>query len=93
MNKNFRSLENIIKDMRSSVPMLNDTDWKYSRICTTIRSVYENEKTRQEHDKKPFNKDDQRLADKSTEQDEVEMRRFIKTQQKKKLIEKEEEDV
>ena len=41
MSDQYETLETTIKKMMSSVPMLAGTDWKYSRICTSIRDVYE----------------------------------------------------
>ena len=46
----YKNLESTIKDIVSRVPMLDKTDYRYSRICNTIRSVYEQKDKRLEKD-------------------------------------------
>ena len=46
----YKNLESTIKDFVSRVPMLDKTDYRYSRICNTIRSVYEQRDKRLEKD-------------------------------------------
>ena len=46
----YKNLESTIKDFVSRVPMLDKTDYRYSRICNTIRSVYEQKDKRLEKD-------------------------------------------
>lgn len=46
----YKNLESVIKNFVNSVPMLDGTDYKYSRICNTIRSIYEQRDKRLEKD-------------------------------------------
>jgi hypothetical protein len=41
---NYKSLASTIRDMGKTVPMLSDVEWRYSRICSTIRNMYEKNK-------------------------------------------------
>ena len=41
---NYKSLASTIRDMGKTVPMLSDVEWRYSRICSTIRNMYEKKK-------------------------------------------------
>lgn len=85
MDKKYQTLENTIRSM-SEVPMLNGTDWRYSRICNSIRNMYEKtNETRQEADEKGYDEDDMRLKT-GSDQEKIELRRNKKTQQKTKII-------
>jgi len=42
--KDYTSLENTIRKMSRTVPMLSDVEWRYSRLCSTIRNMYEQKK-------------------------------------------------
>jgi hypothetical protein len=37
----YKNLESVIKDFAYSVPMPESTNYKYSRICSTIKKMYE----------------------------------------------------
>lgn len=50
MDNKYKTLETIIKEM-SSVPMLDGTDWRYSRLCSTIRKVHEQRKDIEKHER------------------------------------------
>jgi hypothetical protein len=50
MDNEYKTLETIIKEM-SSVPMLDGTDWRYSRLCSTIRKVHEQRKDIEKHER------------------------------------------
>jgi hypothetical protein len=86
MSNEYKTLESIIKDMYSSVPLLKDADWRYSRICTTIRNVYEKKaESREEADEKGYDEDDLRIVS-GSEEEKTELRRNKKAQQKIKQI-------
>jgi len=50
MDNKYKTLETIIKEM-SSIPMLDGTDWKYSRLCNTIRKVHEQRQDIEKHER------------------------------------------
>lgn len=50
MDNKYKTLETIIKEM-SSAPMLKDVDWRYSRICNTIRKVHEQRQEIEKHER------------------------------------------
>ena len=85
MKNEYKNLETVIKELGSSVPLLNDTEWRYSRICNTIRAVYEKQETRQDADKKGYDEGDMRLKT-GSEEEEIELRRNKKSQEKIKII-------
>lgn len=88
MDNRYKTLESVIKDM-TSAPMLEGVDWRYSRLCNTIRNMYEKVKeTRQEADKEGF--DDQNLRLKNdSDKEKIELRRNKKSQEKLKIIDSE----
>ena len=51
MDNKYKTLETVIKQMSSAVPMLDDTDWQYSRLCNTIRKVHEQRKDIEKHER------------------------------------------
>lgn len=55
MSSNYRSLSGTIRDMKSSttshVPLLDGVEWRYSRLCSTIRNVYEQKATIEKHER------------------------------------------
>ena len=52
---NYKSLASTIRDMGKTVPMLPDVEWRYSRICSTIRNMYEKKKIeKDQNDQKRF---------------------------------------
>ena len=40
MDNKYKTLETIIKEMSANAPLLNGVDWRYSRVCTTIKNMY-----------------------------------------------------
>jgi hypothetical protein len=40
MDNKYKTLETIIKEMSANAPLLNGVDWRYSRVCSTIRNLY-----------------------------------------------------
>ena len=50
MDNKYKTLETIIKEM-SSIPMLDGTDWQYSRLCNTIRKVHEQRQDIEKHER------------------------------------------
>lgn len=40
MDNKYKTLETIIKEMSTKTPLLSDVDWRYSRVCSTIRNMY-----------------------------------------------------
>ncbi len=50
-DNSYKTLESVIKEMASSVPMLEGTDWRYSRICSTIRKVHEQRQSIEKHER------------------------------------------
>lgn len=85
MKTEYKNLETIIKELHTSVPLLNGTDWKYSRLCSTIRGMYEKHESREEADEKGYDEDDMRLKN-GSEEEKTELRRNKKSQQKIKII-------
>lgn len=87
MSKEYKTLETVIKEMNSAVPMLKDTEWRYSRICNTIRQVYEKkqEQTRQEYDEKGYDDQDMRLVT-GSEEEKREIKRFNKAEKINKIL-------
>lgn len=85
MKKDFKTLETIIKELYTSVPLLKDADWKYSRLCNTIRGVYEKQETRQNADEKGYDEGNMRLKA-GSEEEKIELRRNKKSQEKIKII-------
>jgi hypothetical protein len=51
MDNKYKTLETVIKQMSSAVPMLDGTDWQYSRLCNTIRKVHEQRKDIEKHER------------------------------------------
>jgi len=50
MDNKYKNLESVIKEMQS-VPMLKDVDWRYSRLCNTIRKVHEQRQEIEKHER------------------------------------------
>jgi len=46
----YKSLESVIRDMPRTVPMLDNVEWRYSRICTTIKKMYEQRNEIEKHE-------------------------------------------
>lgn len=49
----YRSLENIIRSMANkqpTVPLLDDVEWRYSRLCNSIRKMYEQRNAIEKHE-------------------------------------------
>lgn len=88
MSKDYKTLETVIKEMKSAVPMLKDTEWRYSRICNTIRQVYEKkqEQTRQEYDKTGKCHNQNMRSVTGSEKEKTELGRFATTQIIDKII-------
>jgi len=51
MDKKYKTLETIIKEMSSNAPLLNGVDWRYSRLCSTIRNVHEQQSKIEKHER------------------------------------------
>lgn len=87
MSKDYKTLETVIKEMKTAVPMLKDAEWRYSRICNTIRQVYEKkqEQTRQQHDEKGYDDQDMRLVT-GSEEEKREIKRFNKAEKINKIL-------
>lgn len=50
MDNRYKTLESVIKDM-ASAPMLEGVDWRYSRLCNTIRKVHEQRQSIEKHER------------------------------------------
>ena len=46
----YKSLESVIRDMPKTVPMLDNVEWRYSRVCSTIRKMYEQANQIEKHE-------------------------------------------
>jgi len=51
MDNKYKTLETVIKEMNETPPLLRDVDWRYSRICHTIRKVHEQRKDIEKHER------------------------------------------
>lgn len=53
MDNKFKNLETVIKELsiNSPPPMLKDVEWRYSRLCNTIRNMYEQRDKIEKHER------------------------------------------
>jgi hypothetical protein len=51
MDNKYKTLESVIKEMNETPALLRDVDWRYSRICNTIRKVHEQRQEIEKHER------------------------------------------